>query len=458
LAVFAGGWTAEAAEAICAGDGISALDVLTELRVLVNVSLARRLDETGEEPRFDMLHTTREYALEQLGVAGEATLVARRHFEWYVALAESVAPFEPSAEQIEHLEREQDNLRAALRWSIEAREMVPGQMALRLGVALYPLWYRRGQYSEGRAWLAELLALPGAATRTALRAQALAWAGHFASVQGALVDAELLLREGLATAQEVGGALVQSICWQTLGSVYRRRGALFEAEAAYKQSLEFAQIAQNPIQAAWAVYMAAFTRYELDDADAVRAAVSGAVKRNAADTYPRVRGRIFRLQAWLAARDGDYALALAFEEQALALLGWLGDQQGLAFGNLEAARRALDLGDRPRAAGHLAAAVAIGRATGDQQALAQGLEGVAQLVATSQPGRAAYLVGAATEARQTYGLSRPPVDQTWLESWFPDVRRSLSDAASELAWENGRRASLERVIDLAKELADSVPP
>jgi predicted ATPase/transcriptional regulator with XRE-family HTH domain len=453
LAVFVGGWTVEAAESVCAGAGLSVDDVFANLGVLLDASLVRRLDSGREEPRFAMLQIAREFALEQLKAAGEADTLARRHFNWCLALAESVVPLEPTAEQFERLAQEQDNLRVALRWSIDAGELLEGQMALRLGVALYPLWYTRGQYTEGRAWLAELLAVPVAATPTALRAQALAWAGHLACLQGMLADAEALLEVGLTLAQQTQDTLVQSICWQILGSAHRRRGALLRAEAAYQQSLAFARTAQSAIQVAWAAYLVAYTRYELGDVAAVRLALGEAVQVHAADASPRVRARLLRLQAWLAAQDGDHAAALAFEEQGLALLQRLSDQQGLAFGNLEAARRALDRGDRPRAAQHLSATLTIARDTGDRLALADGLEGVAQLMASTRQDQSAYLLGTATVARQTSGLSRTPVHQTWLDSWLTEARDRLPEAAYQLAWENGQRAPLEHVTDLALGLA-----
>ena len=246
LAVFSGGWTLEAAETVCADVALPSSEVLDRLQVLLDSSLAHLLPVGQDEPRFALLETVREYALERLEAVGEVADIERRHLAWCLALAESVLPLEPSGEQMVRLVQEQTNLRAALRWSIDAGEV---EMALRLGVALYPLWYTRGLYTEGRAWLAELLALPGAAAPTAVRAKALAWAGHLASVQGMLLDAQGLLDEGLTTARQAGDALAQAVCTQTLGTVARRRGALAEAEDLYQQSLAFARSADDTGQA-----------------------------------------------------------------------------------------------------------------------------------------------------------------------------------------------------------------
>jgi non-specific serine/threonine protein kinase len=118
-------------------------------------------------------------------------------------------------------------------------------MALCLGAALHPLWYTRGLYSDGRAWLAEVLALPGTAEPSATRACALAVAGNLSSLQGTLSEAEALLHEALTTAEQTGGAFEQARCWHFLGNVARRRGALNEAAVLYERAIALARSAGN---------------------------------------------------------------------------------------------------------------------------------------------------------------------------------------------------------------------
>jgi predicted ATPase/transcriptional regulator with XRE-family HTH domain len=449
LAVFAGGWPLEAAEAVCADAAPQADEVLERLQVLVDSSLVRQDDAEGER-RFSILETVREYAREQLEAAGEAALIEHRHLAWFLGLVESVRPLEPSAEQIDRLALDLDNLRAALRCGIRTGQV---ELALRLGVGLYPLWYTRGLYTEGCAWLAELLALPGAGVATALRAQALAWAGHLASVQGRLAEAEGLVREGLVTAQQVRDELAESTCWQILGSLARRRGALSEADGLYRRSLASARVAANPVQEAWAAYLIAQVRYEQGDPDAVRTALTEAVLCSAVDTYPRVGARILGLKAWLAAADGDAASALAFEAQSLALFGRLGDQQGLASGCLEAAWRALDRGDLPKAGRCLAETLTIGRATGDQRAIAQGLEATAHLTSSVEPDRAAWLLEAAGLVRTMHGLGRTPLDQAQFERWAAGNLHQSREAARATAWEDRPSELLRHAIALALDVA-----
>jgi predicted ATPase/transcriptional regulator with XRE-family HTH domain len=123
LAVFAGGWTTEAAEAVCADAVVPVGEVLDRLRALVDSSLiqVRRSENGADEPRFGMLQTVREFALEQLQAHGQAEAQRERHADYYLNLAETVQPDAPDADSIRLLAQEQDNLRTSLRWFLEAR-------------------------------------------------------------------------------------------------------------------------------------------------------------------------------------------------------------------------------------------------------------------------------------------------------------------------------------------------
>jgi predicted ATPase len=178
LAVFAGGFTLEAAEFVGAQPGwsstspanLDALDgstrILDELTSLVDQSLLRALDQPaaageGGAPRFAMLETIREYGQEQLALAGEQAETRRRHAEWCLTLAERAAPklLGPrQADWLVRLDAEHDNLRAALQWTIAQRD---AQTALRLGTALHRFWTLRGHTGEGRRWLEQALTMGG---------------------------------------------------------------------------------------------------------------------------------------------------------------------------------------------------------------------------------------------------------------------------------------------------------
>jgi predicted ATPase len=164
LAVFAGGCTLEAAEAVGAlatdaesGDAASVLDCAASL---IDKSLLRRNDPApSPEPHMRMLDTIREYALERLADSGEEAIVRRQHATYFLSLAEQAAAELKGPRRttwLNRLEDEHDNLRAALRWAKEQREV---RIGLRLAVALEQFWELRSYLSEGARWLAELLAI-----------------------------------------------------------------------------------------------------------------------------------------------------------------------------------------------------------------------------------------------------------------------------------------------------------
>src|SRR5205823_6408067 len=140
LSVFAGGWTLEAAEAVCVGEGVEEWEVLDLLTSLVEKSLVLYGERSGEE-RYRLLETVRQYARDRLLEAGDAGVVRERHLEFFLLWAEQ-NPYE-----LDQLEGEHDNLRAALEWSQVQGHAEAGS---RLGGALWWFWEQRGFWMEGR--------------------------------------------------------------------------------------------------------------------------------------------------------------------------------------------------------------------------------------------------------------------------------------------------------------------
>jgi predicted ATPase/class 3 adenylate cyclase len=202
LSVFTGGWTFEAAEAVCDPEelGLDALDGLTSL---VDKSLVRRDEPPERPPRFSMLETIREFALERLEACGDLEPVRERHADHYLALAEEAEPHLTAEDQGEWLDRcdtEHANLRAALRWAIDRGQADRAQAA---AGALWRFWQQRGHLAEGRRWLEEVLAMPAGQARTAGRAKALTAAGGIAWWTD-WEPARALYAEALAIERELG--------------------------------------------------------------------------------------------------------------------------------------------------------------------------------------------------------------------------------------------------------------
>jgi predicted ATPase/transcriptional regulator with XRE-family HTH domain len=202
LSVFAGGWTLEAAEAVCAGAGLDAAEVLDRLTSLVDKSLVT-VDAMAGEARYRLLETIRQYGREKLERSGEAAVIRRQHLEWHVGLAERAEPELTGPDQavwLEKLEAEHDNLRAALEWSqVEAQGE---QIGLRVAAALWRFWLVHGHLREGRRWLEGMLAGSPEAW-PAVRAKALYGAGALAEDQGDYAAARAFFAESLALRREL---------------------------------------------------------------------------------------------------------------------------------------------------------------------------------------------------------------------------------------------------------------
>src|SRR5262245_20618055 len=201
LAVCAGGWTREAADAVTRM-GEPGLVSLESLSRLSDASLVQVHPGQDEGPRFGLLETVREFAWEQLRASGEQAVLEREHAAYYVALAERAAPALEGPEQrawFRRLEREFANLRAALGWAAQQGE---AESELRLAGSLAPFWWLCGYLREGRAWLDDALART-ADRRDGLRQQALAGAGLLTAYLGEFAAAAARLEEAVALAREL---------------------------------------------------------------------------------------------------------------------------------------------------------------------------------------------------------------------------------------------------------------
>ncbi|HET6745474.1 MAG TPA: AAA family ATPase, partial [Candidatus Limnocylindria bacterium] len=202
LAAFRGGWSLDAADAVTAAEelGQTALDLTASL---LDKSLIRRHTDARKEPRYEMLEVIREFADEQLKLAGEDEETVQRHATWYRDLAERAAPMltgTDRGEWLDQLERELDNLRIALRRAVDHQRV---ELGLRLAAALWRFWQIRAHMTEGRQVLAELLELD-AEVDPAIRARALSAAGSLAYWQNDGVPCTQLYEAALELRRQVG--------------------------------------------------------------------------------------------------------------------------------------------------------------------------------------------------------------------------------------------------------------
>jgi tetratricopeptide (TPR) repeat protein len=325
LAIFAGGWTVEAAEAVCADEG-EGPTVLPGLAALVDKSLLQ-LQEEGPvgiaEPRLTMLETIREYAWERLREAGEEPAVRGRQCDYYRALAERAEAEHQGASYeawLDRLQVEHANLRAALEWSLSAAP----EAGLRLAGDLWRYWRVRGHHTEGLRWLEQLLAR--ASEPTAPRARALLGAGVLLVDMGEGDAARSRYKEGLPIARQLGERRLTGWALTYLGTLSRREGQFEHARALLEEALRLFREVGQP-------WETAVTLRELGN---------------------------------VARSEGDYPWARRLLEESLVLSRQLGSRRAIGWALGDLALLARFEGDCDRARALLEESVALYRAGSDR--------------------------------------------------------------------------------------------
>ncbi len=446
LTVFAGGFSLEAAEVICAGDGVAQDDVIELLTHLIEKSLVST-DEQDTEEWYRLLETIRQYGVAKLRDAQEETIFRRRHRDWYVGLAERAEIGMRGAMQerwLDRVEREHDNFRAALDWC--KTEADGAEERLRLAGALWFFWFLRGYLSEGREWLEGALSASGGASGFA-RARALNGAGLLAWRQGDERRAAALGEEGLALCRQLGDTVGIGSSLHTLGLVARRRGDNTRAAALCEESLTILR----DVGYKWGVAHALDTLGDLarHQGDYARAAAlldeSLGLFRELHDKGG-IASSLYYL-GLVALHRGDYGRARALFEECLALFRELKDKGGIAWSLHHLGGAARSQGAYDRAAALLEESLAAFRELGQKSAIAVSLERLGGVAAAlEQPVRAAALFGAADALRQAIGSRPSPSARADAERDVAGLRAALGEQAFATAWARGQAMTLDQAI------------
>jgi predicted ATPase/class 3 adenylate cyclase len=445
LSVFGGGWSLESAEAVCGYDGLDPYDVLDLMTQLVDKSLVVSEEHDGQQ-RYRMLATIRQYAGDRLTDAGETEIVRSRHLDVFVALVERAKPEEYDTELLANLGRDYDNLRAALRWAIDSAD---AERALRLAGGLWDFWSVRGYYTEGRAWLTEILALPGVADHAQHRVRALQTAGHLANCQGEYPAATTLLEESRAISNELGDTTALAASLHLLANSAAGRGELERAAELYGEARQLNQRANN--RAAEILNILQLAEVSLQRADLVQA------RQLAMESLQTSRQRS---QRWAIARsmhvlgrvataEGDFATAADMHQQSLAIQESLNDQQGRIRSLAALARVAQQQGETEVARQRYAESLRVARASYELLEIARSLEGLAELDAPVDPERALRLAGAAGALRKAIGSTQYAEEETRLNAWLQVCYKTRGEKACAEARAVGRAMGVDQAIDYA---------
>ena len=384
LAVFAGGWTLEAAEAVCAGGDVETRDVLDLLTRLTDKSLVD-LDANGD--RYRLLDTVRQYAQELLAVSGEQDRVRNAHLAFYGDLATRARQniSGPSqGEWLARLDAERENVLFAHAWCDHAPE--GAKLGLQLARDTKAYWIVRGLLGLGHSLVAEAIARPGAGARDEARCRALFDAGQLAFFMGRYGEAQRYLEESLVVARELGNRQRIAAALQPLGMACLGQGNLAAARTHLEEALQAARGLDN--------------RRDL------------AAAMNALGAFHRVRG--------------DLDAARELYEQAVALFSTIGDHESRAIGMLNLAMVAIQRDSRAPARVILSEVIELSESVGLPRVGLCALEACAGFAAAGGDfERAARLYGVAEAQNGNTGLHRDPADEAFLQPLMEKSRGAL---------------------------------
>lgn len=481
LATFRGSFELAQVEAICRveGDG----EILGTVMALVEKSLLTHDPATG---RYRLLEPVRRYAWDKLVESGEDQAMARSHALFFADLVDDASDVEVTA-RLNRLEQEHDNVRAALRWSLETAD---GDLALRIGSATWDFWKLRGHLAEGLSWLERGLDASQEAP-PAVRARALRGAGDLANGQGDVARARRYLEQSLLLAEELGDDAGAAESLTRLAAIPHREGRLVEATHLFKEALARARRGDDPsrvghILASLALLSedqghsdeaeayaaeALLTRRKTDDIyvatdaqlalgeirinrgdhEAAREALDSALSEARKADFPDVIGWATAYLGRLALSEGRIEVGERLLSESLAMFQRLGLPVAAAWAMRHLGRGVLELGDVARAEALLREALRISLAQ-VRPDVPLVLQAIVELeVRRGSLERAATLSGAAEATRNQMGLRLPPREQAAAEAATDELRTQLGAERFDYLAERGAAMTLEEACAQAGE-------
>ena len=416
LAVFVGGFTYEAAEFVVSTK-LSAVsgetlrdprttDVLNVITSLVDQSLLVSKERPDGHVRFRMLEVVREYALEALEASNEAEAMRRSHAACFLALGEEAEPHlrgAQSGEWLKRLDEEYDNLRAALRWSLDS----DAETAARLAGSIRNFWTIQNYFTEGRGWLEAALER-SADVPSAARFKLLHGLGWLVRSQGDYETARKIYERGLAESRAVGDKREIAPLSRSLGVVAHQQGDLAAARKFMEEALAISR--------------------ELNDKLAI------AYSLNSLGDLSRTEGRITE------ARD--------LLEESLLIIREFGNKHAVSSNLCNLGAVAYGGGDFRVAHSYFAEAITIAAELGYKSTISYSLDGFAALATSREEfERAAVLAGAAEHLRELIGFEIEPADRRFREDYHARLRLRLSKEALSEAYDKGANLKLEAAIE-----------
>lgn len=453
LSVFSGGATMEAAESVCAGEGVEVAEVLDALSHLVDKSLVTA-DKPGRgETRYRLLETIRQYALEKLSEAGEADISRNHHLNFFIQWAEMAEPHLDKPEQVEWLERyeaEHDNLRAALEWCNDDQKR--SEAGLRLAAACGRFWRLHSYLSEGRKRLSTALSRAGGHGRTITHARVLTFISNITYLQSDYPAMRPLAERALSIWRELGeaGRFGTAITLDMLGELATEEGDYVQAPVLFKEALEIFRELNN-LRGIGGIHMqlgwVAIRTGDLEQAKIHLEEFLSLTQQIGDKTYLSFA---FSGLGEVAVRQGEYERAASLLGQSLALNRERGDKWGIGTSLGSLGWAALRQQDFKRMKEMLGESLVVRLETSDKGGIAWCLEKLAEAkYEQSQLDEAAKIFGHAAALRAPIGSVIDPADQPDHIRIISDLRSALGEDAFAALWAEGETMTLEEIIEIA---------
>jgi predicted ATPase/transcriptional regulator with XRE-family HTH domain len=455
LSVFAGGFTLEAAEEVCASDGIAQADVLDLLSDLVDKSLVDVERRQVGVRRYRLLETIRQYSQEQLEQAEETGPFYPLHAQWclnLVAGAEEGLRGAQQAAWFEQLESEHDNLRAGL-----SRASDP-VMQLQLATALFYFWSRRGYLSEGRRWLTLALSNAQSLHPTPTHAKALYSAAQLAYLQGDPATAHSLAEQSIAVSKQAGDTQSYAYALTFLGLAAAQQSDNETARSVGTESVVLFREVGDAWGLAMALYCLGTTTKEAGDFNLARPLIeeSMGLFRMAGDQWG-----VALVQLGVGSLEflrQNYRAARAAFEASLTIFQQFGDTWGVNAALYSLGEVALKQHDYTTARSRLQAVLSSRWDLGDKRGIAEALDGLATVARAQGQLRIAAALGGAAEALfESIGTRIGSFARANHNQIVADLSKSMGENQFTSIWAEGRAMSVEQAIAYALNTTSSVP-
>lgn len=425
LAVFAGGFSVETAEAVCENYQLritnyeskvtetqnqkSEIETLDGITSLLEKSLLVEKETSDGEARLRMLEVVREFASECLEKSGEAKVLRQSHARYFLSLAEEADPHltgERAVEWLEKLEIEIDNFRAALRWSLEEET----ETAIRMAAALRYLWIYHSHLTEGVGWLEAALE-QSAAAPPAVRFKLLYGLAILMRVQGDYAAARKLYERALDEGKKANDQRQIALSSSGLGTILQLQGDFATARKYFADGLAISRALNDEYSIAYALLCLGI----------------------------------------VVGIDGKPTEARQLLEESLSILRRIGSKESVSnnLNNLGAV--AFDEGDFEAAETYFAEGLALSQEVGNKVNINDAINGFAALAEQrKQPELAAKLAGAAEKVCESIGFNKEPAERQFCETYIAKVRAALDEKTFLAAFAQGRAMDLSEAVAIIK--------